>query len=166
MIRFTRIAVYLTIVITMFACTGLEPGFETPTVGVNSFRVLPSEGAMPRFEIGLHIINPNRTSLKLEGLVYTVTLEGHKVITGVANDLPTIEAYGEGDVRLVATADLLNSIGLFATLLQSQQEKFDYELDAKLDIGRFQPRIHVVEKGEISLQGATGKNSGKGNAQE
>ena len=160
MISFTKIVTFLTLLIAMFGCTGLENGFETPTVGVSSFRVLPSEGAMPRFEIGLHIINPNRTELKLEGLVYSVTLEGHKVITGVANDLPTIEAYGEGEVMLIATADLLNSIGLLATLLKSQQEKFDYELDAKLDIGRFLPRIHVVEKGEIPLQGLRGKDSG------
>ncbi len=154
MIRFTRIIICLTLFVAMSGCAGLEPGFETPTVGVSSFRILPSKGVAPRFEIGLHIVNPNRTELKLEGLVYSVTLEGHKVLTGVANDLPVIEAYGEGDVVLIATADLLNSIALFATLLQSQQENFDYELDAKLDIGSFRPRIHVVKKGEISLQGA------------
>ena len=161
MINFTKTFTFLTLLIAMLGCAGLEIGFETPTVGVSSFRVLPSDGSMPRFEIGLHIINPNRTKLTLEGLVYSVTLEGHKVITGVANDLPTIEAYGEGEVVLIAAADLLNSIGLFATLLKSQQQKFDYELDAKLDVGRFQPRIHVVEKGEIPLQGLTDKNSGE-----
>lgn len=161
MISPAKMVTFLTLFIVMFGCSGLEPGFETPTVGVSSFKVLPAEGAMPRFQIGLHIINPNRTELTLEGLVYSVTLEGHKVITGVANDLPTIEAYGEGDVMLIASADLLNSIGLFATLLKSQQDKFEYELDAKLDIGRFQPRLHVVEKGEISLHGLKGEDSGK-----
>jgi LEA14-like dessication related protein len=153
MIRLTRIVVCLALFIAVIGCANLEPGFETPIVGVTSFRILPSEGAVPKFEIGLHIINPNRTSLKFEGLVYSVTLEGHKVLTGVSNNLPVIESYGEGDVVLIATADLLNSIGLFATLLQSQRETFDYKLDAKLDIGSFRPRIHVVKEGEISLQG-------------
>jgi len=136
----------------MFGCTGLEPGFETPTVGVSSFRILPATG-VPQFEIGLHIVNPNRSALKLAGIVYSVTLEGHKVLTGVTSDLPVIAAYSEGDVVLLATADLLNSIGLFASLLQTKQDAFAYELEAKLDIGSFRPRIHVVEKGEISLQG-------------
>ncbi len=154
MTRITKLVVCLTFFAAFAGCASLEPGFETPTVGVSSFRVLPSEGAVPKFEIGLHIVNPNRSSLKLEGLVYSVSLEGHKILTGVSNNLPQIEAYGEGDVLLVATADLLNSIGLFATLLQSQQETFAYELDAKLDIGSFRPRIHVVKEGEISLQGA------------
>ena len=160
MTSLTKIASYLIFLIVLFGCAGLENGFETPKVGVSSFRVIPSEGAMPRFEISLHIINPNRTELKLEGLVYSLTLEGHEVITGVSNQLPIIEAYGEGEVTLIASVDLLNSIRLIATLLNSQQEKFAYELDAKLDIGRFQPRIHVVEKGEISMQRLKGKDSG------
>jgi LEA14-like dessication related protein len=159
MINFFKSMVFLTLVITVIGCASLEPGFETPTVGITSFRVLPSEGAVPKFEIGLHIVNPNRSSLKLEGLVYSITLEGHKILTGVSNNLPVIEAYGEGDVVLVATADLLNSIGLFASLLQSQREIFDYKLDAKLDIGSFRPRIHVVKEGEVSLQGVAGQKN-------
>jgi LEA14-like dessication related protein len=154
MTRFAKLVVYVAFFTSAIGCASLEPGFETPTVGITSFRILPSEGAAPKFEIGLHIVNPNRSSLKLEGLVYSITLEGHKILTGVSNKLPVIEAYGEGDLVLVATADLLNSIGLFANLLQSQRQTFDYKLDAKLDIGSFRPRIHVVKKGEISLQGA------------
>lgn len=152
MLRYVKVIVCLTLFVLMFGCTGLEPGFETPTVGVSSFRILPSTG-MPQFEIGLHIVNPNRSALKLAGIVYSVTLEGHKVLTGVTSDLPVIAAYGEGDVILLATADLLNSLGLFASLMQTKQDAFAYVLEAKLDIGSFRPRIHVMEKGEISLQG-------------
>ena len=152
MLRYVKVIVCLTLFVLMFGCTGLEPGFETPTVGVSSFRILPSTG-VPQFEIGLHIINPNRSALKLAGIVYSVTLEGHKVLTGVTSDLPVIAAYGEGDVILLATADLLNSLGLFASLMQTKQDAFAYVLEAKLDIGSFRPRIHVMEKGEISLQG-------------
>lgn len=43
----------------------------------------------PRFEIVLHITNPNRDPLELEGISYTIHLEGNKVMSGVANDLPT-----------------------------------------------------------------------------
>lgn len=159
MTRLAHVFVCLTFFLTVAGCASLEPGFETPSVGVSSFRVLPSEGAAPKFEIGLHIINPNRSSLKLEGLVYSVTLEGHKVLTGVSNDLPVVEAYGEGDVLLIANADLFNSISFFAGLLQSRQETFKYKLEAKLDIGSFRPRIHVTKEGEISLSGASGQTN-------
>ena len=154
MTRFTRIVVLLAACVTLSACAGLQSDFETPTVGVSSFRALPAEGMVPRFEIGLHIVNPNRTALKLDGIVYSVTLEGHKVLTGVSGDLPVIGAYSEGDVILTATADLLSSIGLLTSLMQQPQETFSYELDARLDIGSLRPRIHIQEKGEFSLAGA------------
>ena len=57
---------------------------------------------MPRFEIGLHIINPNRQPLTLTGVAYTISIEGYRIMTGVSNTLPVIEAYGEGEVRLEA----------------------------------------------------------------
>ena len=135
-------------------CLAMSPSFETPTVGLKSFRILPSEGAAPRFEIGLHVVNPNRSALKLEGIVYSVILDGHKVITGASSDLPVIAAYGEGEVTLTATADLLRSIGLFSSLFKDPQKPFSYDLEAQLDIGRLQPRIKIHEKGEISLQDA------------
>jgi LEA14-like dessication related protein len=150
--RLAGIVVSLAALGSLFGCVGLEPGFETPTVGVSSFRVLPAEGMAPKFEIGLHIVNPNRSPLKLEGIVYSVILEGHKVLTGASSDLPVIEAYSEGDVTLTATTDLLRSISLFATLINQPRDTFAYKLDAKLDIGNLRPRIHIQEKGEVSLK--------------
>lgn len=154
MIRRARIVALLAVFVSVFGCAGLEPGFETPTVGVSSFRVLPSERVAPRFEIGLHIVNPNRSALKLEGIIYSVTLEGHKILTGASNELPVIDAYSEGDVTLTATADLLSSISLLASMMKQPQDTFTYELDARLDIGRLRPQVHVQEKGEISLAGS------------
>jgi hypothetical protein len=59
---------------------------------VTSFRALPSEGMAPRFLIGLHIINPNREAISLQGITYRVSLEGRKLLNGVANDLPEVPA--------------------------------------------------------------------------
>jgi hypothetical protein len=134
------------------ACTGLRPGFETPTVNVNSFRPLPGEGSGPRFEIGLHIVNPNREALKLQGLAYTVSLEGQTLITGVDNELPVIEGYGEGDITLIASPNLLGGIRLIADLMASPRDSFTYALEAKLDVGSFTPPIRVRDEGQIALR--------------
>ncbi|WP_405232459.1 LEA type 2 family protein [Lentisalinibacter salinarum] len=146
------IVTLVTLALGLGACTGLRPGFETPTVTVSSFRPLPGDGAVPRFEIGLHIVNPNREALKLQGLAYTVSLEGRELVKGVDNDLPVIEGYGEGDVTLVATPNLLGGIRLVTDLMASPRDKFSYALEAKLDVGRFAPAIRVRDEGEIALQ--------------
>ena len=140
------------VALCLSACTGLRPGFETPTVSVTSLRPLPGEGGGPRFEIGLHIVNPNREALKLQGLAYTVSLEGQKLITGVDNQLPVIEGYGEGDVTLVASPNLLGGIRLIADLMASPRDQFTYSLEAKLDVGAFTPPIRIRDEGQIALR--------------
>jgi len=141
------------ILITLLVgCAGLQPGYESPSVTVSSFKALPGKGAAPRFEIGLHIVNPNRTDLALRGVAYTITLEGHKILTGVANDLPVIEAYGEGNVILAGTVSLFNSIAFFADLARDKNpDALSYSLDAKLDPGTLSPIIRVNKKGTLSL---------------
>ena len=92
-----------TIAAWLSACAGLGT-YEEPTVTVSSFRALPSEGAMPQFEIGLTVINPPRDPLKLEGISYTISLDGHDIIKGVGNRLPDIEGYGTGQMTVTASA--------------------------------------------------------------
>lgn len=149
-----RLSLYGTLLL-LIACAPLQLGFESPAVNVTHFRVLPSNDIVPTFEIGLHVINPNRVALKLQGLSYNVELEGHRIITGVANKLPVIEAYGEGDVLLQARPDLFSTLSLFTDLLNQPREKFAFVLDAYLDVGNFWPKIKVSQSGAVSL--ATGK---------
>lgn len=150
--RLGGITALLALALGLQACTGLRPGFETPTVNVASFRSLPGEGAVPRFEIGLHIVNPNREALTLQGLAYTVSVEGRELVKGVENDLPVIEGYGEGNVRLVATPNLLGGIRLVTDLVASPRDSYSYSLEAKLDVGRFTPPIRLRDEGNVTLR--------------
>lgn len=139
----------------LVGCATLRPDFEPPTVNVNAIRLLPGSSITPQFEIGLTIVNPNRSALKLHGIAYTLSLEGFKILTGVANDLPTIEGYGQGDVTLIASTNLLSSIRFFADLMNNQREAIDYDLGAKLDLGGITPALHIREQGKIDLRAAT-----------
>lgn len=132
-------------------CASLSPGFEEPSVTVTSFRMLPSNSVVPKFEIGLHVINPNRSALNLVGLAYNVELEGHRILSGVASDLPVIAAYGQGDVLLQAAPDLFSSISLFTDLLNKPRGKFNFNFAASLDVGWFLPKIKVQKSGQISM---------------
>ncbi len=136
----------------MSACAGMSPGFETPTVNVSSFRTVPSESGMPKFEIGLHVINPNSEALNLKGVAYTVSVEGRELIKGVGNDLPVIEGYGEGEFTVTAAASLFEGAMLLRDLISGPMDSLSYEFEAKLDVGTFIPSIRVKDKGEFSLQ--------------
>jgi len=140
-------------------CSTLQPGYEIPVVSITSFKALPTQGLIPQFEINLRIINPNRSPLDLKGISYTISLEGHKIMTSVSNKLPKIEAYGEGDVALKASMDLFRSIKFFTDLMKSQDiNNISYSLKAKLDAGSLHPLIYTTKKGQINLKQAIKKN--------
>ncbi|WP_293266102.1 LEA type 2 family protein [Neptunomonas sp.] len=144
---------YITFMLMILqGCATLKPlDFEDPSVTVNSVKVIPSDGIAPKFEISLHIVNPNSIALPLRGMAYTVNIEGRQILNGVSNKMPQIAAYGDGNITVSATANLLNSVRLLASLIQKNQGQVAYEMNAKLDLGTFTPDIHVKEVGEISL---------------
>ena len=147
------ITVFLTVILG--ACATMSPDYEEPTVTLSSFKALPSDGMVPAFEIGLRIINPNSQSLNLEGIVYTVSLEGYELVKGVGKDFPVIEGYSEGEVKLTASANLLAGIRFVGDMMQTKGDTLEYEFKAKLDLGGLYPSIRVKETGEINLGGRT-----------
>lgn len=140
---------------TLSSCALLKPDYESPSVGLKSFRMLPaSQGMLPEFEIGLHLINPNRNALPLEGIFYTISLEGEKLLSGVAHDLPTVQGYGEADIFFHATIDLIGGIQLMNKLLNGHQPTMKYSFTAKIDTGRLSPPLTIREEGNLrSLYG-------------
>ena len=140
---------------SMTGCAGMGSGYEKPTVTVQSFRPIASgdSSGLPRFEIVLHVINPNLQPLELAGISYTISLDGHSLIKGVGNELPVIEGYGEGSFTLTAGFDVLAGIRLFRSLMQKESDSFEYLFEAKLDPGTFSRKIRLSDSGSISLSG-------------
>ena len=141
----------LAFAVLLSACATMSPDYEEPTVTLSSFKAIPSEGMVPAFEIGLRIINPNSQVLNLDGIVYTVSLQGYELVKGVGKDFPVIEGYSEGEVQLTATANLLAGIRFVGDMMQSEGGPVEYEFKAKLDLGGLYPSIKVRETGEINL---------------
>ncbi|MGD2128353.1 MAG: LEA type 2 family protein [Lysobacterales bacterium] len=133
------------------SCATLDPDYEEPTVTLTSFKALPSEGMVPSFEIGLRIINPNRQTLTLQGIVYTISLEGHELVKGVGKDFAPIEGYSQGDVHLTASANLLAGIRLIGDLARSPEQSLDYAFQARLDLGGLYPSLRIAETGTVEL---------------
>ena len=150
--RYRRVILMLAGMLLVGACGDLKPGYETPTINVSYFRQLPGQGITPRFRIGLHIINPNDFDLDIRGISYTVSLQGQRILIGVAGDVPGIPAYGEGDIDLQASTDVISSIRLITDLMRQRRDTFNYQLEAKLDIKGFARKVHVVREGKFSFR--------------
>jgi len=132
-------------------CAGMQTGYDAPSVSLTSFRFIPGDSIVPKFEIGLRIINPNRDPLEINGLFYHITLEDNKVISGVANDLPTIAGYGDEDVLLEAMVDVVGGAKLLQSIIGRQEGSIHYGFNAKLDLGPLKPPLRISERGAFSL---------------
>jgi LEA14-like dessication related protein len=141
----------LFVVLILTSCATFNPHFEKPQVSVNSFKILPDGSINPTFEIGLRIVNPNSIPLNLKGMSYTASIEGNKIFSGVANQLPNVPAYDEEEIKLKVQADLFGGIRLFAELIPLRTTSITYTLKVKLDVGIFALPIRITHKGNLSI---------------
>ncbi len=134
-------------------CAGLQPGREPPMLEVTGVRLDPSSrGAVPQFLIGLKVINPNRQSLRLDGISYNLYLQDQRVLSGVARDLPDVPGYADQTIEVSATPALFGGMRLLTELMSSPQLKaLDYRVEAKLDGGGLQWPVRVEEEGQLPL---------------
>jgi LEA14-like dessication related protein len=139
------------IVVLLNGCAALSPAFEEPTLQVNSIKLKNSNSLAPEFEISLRVTNPNRDTLNIKGMSYTLNLAGNQVVSGVANDLPPSAAYGDTDVKIMATLSILGGFKLLNELMNEYQESIQYQLIARLDVGSFYPRITITREGVIKF---------------
>jgi hypothetical protein len=89
--------------------------------------------------------------LRLEGVVYTISLQGHELVKGVGKDFPLIEGYSEETVTLTASANLLAGIRFVGDMMNSPGESLNYEFKAKLDLGGLYPSLKISETGKLNL---------------
>mgnify|MGYP001032565599 CR=1 FL=1 len=133
------------------ACAALSPYEEAPAVTVTSFGMAPEGSATgPAFRVGLRVINPNRVELPLVGMSYRVDLQGQRLLTGAANDLPVVPAYGSADFTVDLSPDLIGGLRLIGDLMANPIETFDYRFAARLDVGGWRPNIRIEELGQLS----------------
>ncbi len=140
------------LIMLLTACATLSPSYEKPQVSITSFTLAPeSTGLAPEFNIGLRVVNPNRNSLPLVGMSYSVEIEGNRILTGAEPNLPRIEGYGTADIVIKASPDLFGSARLLNQLLTGQRNELNYLFKAKLDVGTLMPFINIEEKGRFGL---------------
>lgn len=148
-----RFSIIFTLSLLLGACGALAPGFERPQVNVTSFTLAPdSTGTAPRFNIGIQVINPNRQALPLQGMSYSVEIDGNRILAGATPDLPRVPAYGMADFVIAASPDMFGAARLLGDLFAGQRNtSIDYTFRARLDVGGMLPFINIEENGNFEF---------------
>jgi LEA14-like dessication related protein len=142
----------LLLCLLLSGCAGLTPDMDPPRVTVESFRSLPSENIGPRFEIKLRVANPNKQSLDIVGISYTIAVLDREVISGVTNEVPLLEPYSDEVVTLEAGINMFQFLRLLSSLGREPTDSLAYKFSAKIDFNGFIPTQRVEEEGEFALR--------------
>ncbi len=148
-----KCACVLLMLMILSACASWAPVYEKPQINITSFSLAPdNNGIAPRFLIGLQVINPNRRTLPLQGMSYSVEVDGNRILSGAEPDLPRVEGYSSADIVIEASPDLLGSARLLNQLMSGQQQTLDYLFKARFDVGALLPYVSIEERGQFGLE--------------
>ncbi|NNC54915.1 MAG: LEA type 2 family protein [Pseudomonadales bacterium] len=123
------------LLVSLAGCSALQLPLQSPDVQLAHIKPGDSGGLMPSFKVGLLVKNPNPQSLGLNGVSYSINLQGFDVITGSALDIPVIPAQGDALIELDARLGLIEGAQLLGMLLAKPNRELDFSLEAKLDTG-------------------------------
>lgn len=136
MYSFSRILAVLALCLAAAGCATLGT-LEAPELKVTSFRVLEQEAGSleQRFAVGLRVINPNNRDIEVDGLDFSLDLNGRRLARGVSNENFTLPRLGEAETTVVVSTSLLDVLRQAVQLGQRQDEQLEYRLRGKLHLG-------------------------------
>ena len=127
--------------------------FLEPDISIIALQPLPAEGIEQRFVVGLRITNPNPIRVVVKGMSVRVELNDFPVLSGVSNEVPVLEPYGDVTTSITVGSDLINSLRLLASLINSGGEPISYEVEARVSVDSpTRRRLTLTREGQIPLQ--------------
>lgn len=121
---------------TLVGCSTLT-SFKDPEVTLESIEPVSSKGMNPRFKVILRVTNPNDQDFEMDGVSFNLDVAGKDLLSGVANDIPTLKAYSETLVDVEASISLFELLKLVRYLGKNLDEELSYNLQTTIDPSGF-----------------------------
>ncbi len=141
------------LVLAIVGCTGLYRSADPPRVSLAGIRVLDLSLFEQRYQLALRVQNPNRFDLPIEGMSYTLEVNGSEFAHGVDNQKNTIPALGEQVLQVAVVTNLLSTLEQLRRWEKQLPQQLDYRLKGKMQVANIAFDLPFQYSGKISLQG-------------
>jgi len=139
-------------------CAGLQFGMKKPEVSVASIRLLDGNLLEQRFMLTLRVTNPNTSDISVEGLSFTLDINGQHFARGVGNQPVVIPRLGEATLDVTATTGLAGFLRQFKELMKGR-DTLEYRIKGRLVTGNF-GGIDFDQTGEVGMPKGQGEPAG------
>lgn len=145
---------FLLLLTLLSGCAAWREGFdlEQPRVDLVDLRVLDMGLMQQRYAVVLNVQNPNSREIPVQGLSYQLKLAGEPFAHGVSAKSFTLPAYGETQLEVELTTNLVTTVRRVQALLENDEQSLSYDFSGKIDVARI-GKIPFQNEGELSLRG-------------
>lgn len=133
------------------ACA-LAPKFEAPQLSVMDVQVVGADLWQQRLKVRMHVQNPNDRALPIQGIVYTLEVEGQQFASGESAASFIVPPLGEAEFDMNVTTNLAST---FIKLLgrAADTKTLAYHLTGKVSLSQgFLRSIPFEQRGTFNLQ--------------
>ena len=133
-------------------CASMGPKLEPPQWRLVDMQFIDARLLEQRHALTFRIINPNDIDIPITGMYYEVEIEGEKFASGVSDNPVTLPSYGESEVTVTVSTNLLKSIPRLAEMMNTPPEQIHYRISGhvRVDLPAVK-RIPVKADGVIAL---------------
>ena len=141
------------LILTLQSCSWTQRELSNPDIKVVHFAHIDSDNFLEqRFALRLQLTNPNDLELNVKGISFQFAVAGIEFIQGVSDNVPLIKAYSTTEFTVQGSANVIQAVRLLHKIQKKPQNRFDYTLDAKIDLAHGWPStFNLKREGNIGL---------------
>lgn len=129
------------------ACAGLR-GMEPPEVSLVGLEVLPGGSLEQRFAVELRVLNPNERELRVDGIDFTLEVNGSRLTRGVSSQEVTIPRLGEALLTITATTTVFDL--LRQAMNATEATELTYELYGRVFVANSPASLSFSRSGRVA----------------
>lgn len=144
----------LGVILLLGACAGMVRYPEAPRVSLVSIKPYEMTVFEQRYGLQLRILNPNESAIPVEGLRYTLEINGREFAYGVSRQAVTIPPFGEAVLDVDVVSNLLNVFQQLQATGESNRDSLSYRLSGTLSLSNSLARLPFDYHGELRYSSA------------
>jgi len=148
--RAMRRTLTLLVVAWLAACTHLAGLPRKPEVSLAGLRPVQLGLFEQRFALKLRVQNPGEVDLAIDGLRFTIELNGQPFLEGVSDQSLTIARFGEGVLEVMASSTLAGTLKQLRELKRAGRDSVDYRIVGRVSVVGV-GSLPFERRGELSL---------------
>jgi LEA14-like dessication related protein len=133
-------------------CASLGVYRESPRVSLVS--ITPQEMTLleQRYGLQLRILNPNDTSIPVEGLSYSLEINGREFAYGVSRQSVSVPAYGEALLDVTVVSNFLNILRQLQQMDKETNRDLEYRLAGKISMANRISKLPFDYSGKLTFR--------------